>query len=167
MNEIEQTIMDRINSKREVVEKVAKKKENTLKQIEICESSVEMMERKILNTKMQIGVCQSAVEETDKELTAKNEELNHMSEILERYRLGEDERLEISNRMVAIQKNVPDWTPGDPLEMQRDKVLGANAEYQALLSRKKILDDVVANAVSDVNKIYYNRGDVSASNRRA
>jgi uncharacterized protein (UPF0305 family) len=89
----------------------------------------------------------------------RQEELDHMDEILARYDKASAEREKVLEVMRERIRVVPSWMPGDDESLKGG--IERDEQYTSARTREEYLNSVMKNALSDVRKIFVARGVVS------
>lgn len=160
MDELRKQIVEKIEAKKESLDKLRQKPANLEAQKATYLNAIENHKAKIASLEAAIKKIDVSLELADKDRTGKNEDIEHMEEILERFDAVQSEREELSVWLTArLEEDAEEeWYPGKVSALSKD------VEYKEKMRRKLYLDDVIANALPDIRKIFYSRGTVSDYN---
>jgi chromosome segregation ATPase len=155
-------ISAKINTKRVATEKKRAKPDSLAEQIEMYEQSIKSHEEKIVKLKDLIAKREASKLVAQEELDQNLSEVEHMEEIYERYMLGIAESEVCSTIMVDRINELADWYPGIPEEETRK--WERDPEYIEAKERQEYLNRLLPACLTDIQRIFYSRGDVSEFN---
>lgn len=162
MNEIRDEIIKRIETKKGSADKLQSKADNLKSQREMYLAAIEDYKEKIVKLEALVAQRDDNSDGYADDAALRSGEAEHMEEILERFDKAVAERSKVVGKIQERLSELPNWMPGmddslKGLEKRDPKIKKLNA-------RRDYLDEVVANALPDVKKIFYSRGVVSGIN---
>jgi SMC interacting uncharacterized protein involved in chromosome segregation len=155
-------IADKIEAKRKATGTLDTKARNLDAQIDVYSNAVLNYEEKLRKALERIEAFKVSKIAVEVEAADRQEELDHMDEILTRYDKASVEREKV---LVKIRERIdaaPEWFPGMDESLRGG--FERDPEYKKAVARREYLDNVLANCLSDVRKIFVSRGTVSEYN---
>lgn len=161
-NEVDQTrkaIADKIEAKRNATGTLETKSRNLETQIATYENAIVNYEEKLRKAKERLESFKESKQTVTVELADRQEELDHMDEILVRYDKAAAESKKLSEKILERIAVVPDKLPGTD-----NGGFAQDAIYKKSRTRQEYLTTVMSYALSDVRKIFVSRGVISDYN---
>lgn len=150
-------IEEKIAKKKAVKEKLDSRVESLDETEVVYRNAIAKAEAKIVTLKNRIDGFEDS-RNTLKEDTAKRvAEIEQMTRILEQYDKYMEEGAALGEIMNAKIKE-HEWYPGDPEEKRG--ALERDTEYLAARKRKWAINDWLSDALGDINRVFYSRGEV-------
>jgi hypothetical protein len=151
-------ILSKITAKTNATKKIQTKVENLDSQIDIYANAIENTKLKLASQQERLAQFEESKSSLQSEEASRQEEIDWMGEILERYDLAYEEGERLGEYMrKRIEGDV--FIPGSEKSSLED-----DAEFQKVRKRKLYLNDLMEACKADVNKIMVSRGQVSDYN---
>ncbi len=167
VEEVDETrvaIESKIDAKRKATGTLVTKSRNLDGQIAQYENAIVNYEEKLQKAKERLEMFKESKLNVAVELETRQEELDHMDEILVRYDKTQKEREKLLAIMRKRIEEVPSWMPG--MDDSLKGGINRDPAYQKASTRLEYVDKVAVHALSDVRKIFVSRGVVSGYHER-
>lgn len=151
-------IVDKIEAKRKATSGLDKKSVNLDTQIATYENAIVNYEEKLRKAKERLEMFKESKRGIVVEQGNRQEELDHMDEILVRYDKAKAEKDKLVATIMDLIENGSDVV--DESGVPRSG-FARDPRYIKAVKRRDQLDNIVDNALSDVRKIFVSRGVVS------
>lgn len=158
-DETRKAIVDKIESKRKATGALDTKSRNLDTQIMTYENAIVNYREKLRKAEERLESFKESKQAVVVELADREEELDHMDEILVRYDKASAESKKMADKILERIKVVPDRLPGTT-----DGGFENDLEYKKAKTRQEYLSTVMSHALSDVRKIFVSRGVISDYN---
>lgn len=155
-DETREAILAKMATKASAAEKLASKNASLDEMIMTYGQAIGNHEQKIVTLRTKITTYKTSMENNTAEAAKRKLELERMDVILKRYDDATAEGAVLSV-MLMEKINAAEWQPGMDPEL-RD-ALDNDQEYLDGAKRMKELNEIKTSALTDINRIFFNRGD--------
>lgn len=155
-DETREAILAKMATKASAGAKLASKNASLEEMIMTYGQAIGNHEQKIDTLRSKITTYKTSMESNTADIRKRELELERMGVILKRYDDAYAEA-EVLSALLVERINANEWQPGMAPEL-RD-ALDSDQEYLDGAKRMKVLNEVKTTALTDINRIFFNRGD--------